>query len=418
MNIKIAGLSLGLAASLFGGVTLLQAAPKEAAGAAETAAPTPTEDGYAVFACADGWDKLSKKRVETLMADAEIKEALGSALVYSIGVPIIAGENTKKQQQDFAARCKKVTHVQLKLGDAPSYPAIHLYTKDGRRYTTLSGPLIAKGSPGEIAEAIRERMKQGKEQSELIEKAGRTGGVEKAALLLATTRMPGLEWPDNALNKIKQADPKDGSGAVRSLSFNGYGFACDLRKKMPEEALAEVEKRLADPAYSDRQKQQICAAAIGYLRAKRGMSASPDIRRYAQRMKAYGCDTPETAAGDIVVRDWTAVLSLKEGWTPTTLPRDKNPVEVIGDHGMDKAGTYSVRFDYKKGSKALTILAVELYDGEKKVAEDRHKGITGDKVSNNFYKLVVPEDVKEPHLYITVDMPNTDSYGSITVTRM
>ncbi len=405
MNIRIAGLiyPLAIAAALFGG-----AAAKEA--------PAATEDGYAVFAYADGWDKLSKKRVESLRANAEVKAALGTATVYSIGVPAAP---SKERQKAFDEACQVAPKVKLKVGDAPTYPAIHLYDKNGRRYTTIATPLIAKGSSSEVAKLIRERMAQGKEQGELITKAARVGGTEKAEILLATTRIANLEWPEHVLNKVKQADPKDKSGAIRALSFNGYGFAVDLRGKNAEAAMAEVDAKLADSAYSDHQKQQICAAAIGYLRAKVGLTATQDIRRYAQRMKSYGCDTPETRAADVVLRDWTPVLTLKEGWTPATLPTDETPVEVEGDLGIDKKGEYTVRFQYSKGKMALAILAVELYDGHLKIAEDRHKGSSGDRDVNNFYKLDVPRDVKDPHLFITVDMKkNRDSYGKITITRM
>ncbi len=409
MNIRIAGLSSLVLAAVLGGPSLLQAAPAKEA-------PAVTEDGYVVFAYADGWDKLSKKRVEKLRADAAVKAALGSAIVYSIAVPAAPD---KARQKAFDEECQVAPKIKLKVGDASTYPAIHLYDRNGRRYTTIATPLVARGTAGEVAGLIREHMATGKEQGEIITKAARVGGKEKAGMLLATTRFEGFEWPEHVLNKVKQADPKDQSGAVRSLSFNGYGFAVDLRKKNVEEAMDEVDKCLADPAYSERQKQQICAAAIGYLRAKVGLPATPRIRRYAQRMKGYGCDTPETRAADVVLRDWTPVLTLKEGWTPATLPVDETPVEVEGDLGISKKGEYSVRFKYKKGRMALAILAVELYDGQLKIAEDRHKGSTGDKDVNNFYKLDVPRDVKDPHLFITVDMKkNRDSYGTISVTPM
>ncbi len=415
MNIRISGLPLILAAGFLACAAPLAAAPDKG-GAATHEEPAATEDGYVVFAYADGWDKLSKKRVEKLRADADIKKALGTARVYSIAVPAAPD---KERQKAFDEECQVAPKVKLKVGDAPTYPAIHLYDQSGRRYTTIATPLVAKGSPQEVAGLIRERMAQGKEQGELMAKAARVGGKEKAELLLATTRIDNLEWPDHVLNKVKQADPKDSSGAVRALSFNGYGFACDLRQKDREAAMEEVDAKLADPAYSDRQKQQICAAAIGYLRAKVGLTATPDIRRYARRMKSYGCDTPETRAADVVLRDWTPVLTIKEGWTPATLPADQTPVEVEGELGINGKGEYTVRFKYSKGKMALAILAVELYDGELKIAEDRHKGSTGDKDVNNFYKLNVPRDVKEPHLFITVDMKkNRDSYGKITVTKM
>lgn len=69
-------------------------------------------------------------------------------------------------------------------------------------------------------------------------------------------------------------------------------------------------------------------------------------------------------------------------------------------------------------SHAAWFMAVELYDGKTKVAEDRHAGSSGHKQSNNVYTLNVSKVVKKPRLYVTFDMEtNRDSYGRITVTK-
>ena len=115
---------------------------------------------------------------------------------------------------------------------------------------------------------------------------------------------------------------------------------------------------------------------------------------------------------------WVRELNLIEGWSPEVIPAEKTPVEVSGSLPFKEAGTYQVSFNYQRGSHAARFMAVELYDGKTKVAEDRHNGSAGLKHSNNVYTLEVPKAVKKPRLYITFDMEtNRDSYGRITVTK-
>ena len=62
--------------------------------------------------------------------------------------------------------------------------------------------------------------------------------------------------------------------------------------------------------------------------------------------------------------------------------------------------------------------AVELYDGDTKVAEDRHDGTTGEKNHKNTYDLKVETPVKNPRLLITFNMNNNrDSYGRISIIK-
>ena len=100
------------------------------------------------------------------------------------------------------------------------------------------------------------------------------------------------------------------------------------------------------------------------------------------------------------------------------IPGDTTPVEVVGDIPMKAAGTYTVTLAYTSGNHQGVFTAVELYDGKKKVAEDRHVGSSGHKSSNNVYTLNVPAAVKNPRLFITFNMGNDrTSYGQITIEK-
>lgn len=58
---------------------------------------------------------------------------------------------------------------------------------------------------------------------------------------------------------------------------------------------------------------------------------------------------------------------------------------------ITKAGIYDVKIQYQAGLHALRIHSVELYEGNKKVAEDHHEGFTGFKTHNNVYHLNVQQ---------------------------
>lgn len=58
---------------------------------------------------------------------------------------------------------------------------------------------------------------------------------------------------------------------------------------------------------------------------------------------------------------------------------------------ITRAGNYDVTILYQAGRHALKIEAVELFEGNKKVAEDRHNGYTGLRTNNNVYHLRVEQ---------------------------
>ncbi len=58
---------------------------------------------------------------------------------------------------------------------------------------------------------------------------------------------------------------------------------------------------------------------------------------------------------------------------------------------IDKAGTYRATFVWKKGSSALQIHSVKLYEGDKEVAADVHEGWTGQENKQNTFILKLPK---------------------------
>ncbi len=367
-------------------------------------------DGCIFFAYADGWDAHSKQRCEALMADPAILKAARKAILIPLPIPEYADEARKQRQTELCGG--------LQVPGAPSYPALIFFNHRGQHYATLSGSEVTRGKPAELAALLSRRLAGGRERNRLLAEAEKAQGPARAALLFKAYQIDGLTWGGRDITQqIARLDPKDESGAVRARNFNAYGFAKALDEKELGQALAEVERMLEDKAYTDRQKQLICAAAIGTLRRRGNHEEAQKIRRYAELMAKYAPDTPEGKAAGYVLREWIPALRYSDGWTPAALPIGTTPVELVGPLPIREAGTYTVTFTYSRGPLALSIRAVELYDGRTKVAEDRHDGWAGNQHRNNVYTLTVRNRVKNPHLFITTDMERRDSWGRISIKK-
>ncbi len=393
--------------SLYG--TLPATAAKQVATYAE-AKPHIGADGFILFAYADGWDAFSKQRCEKLMADPVIQKAAGGALLIPMPIPEQPDEARKKQQEERLAG--------LSLPGSHSYPALFFYNNKSQHYATLMGSEVARGEAQPLARLISTRLEAGHKRERLLAEAEKLQGPAKAAKLVKAYQVEGLNWPGKwVANELAKLDPDDRSGARRSWNFSGHGFTGKISGMELKEALAEVDKILKDNAYTDRQKQQACAAALGVLRRKGGNDCAAEFKRYARSMAMYGPETPEGQAAAYVLREWAPGLRYGKGWSPSTLTLDTKPVEMEGPLPIRDAGTYTVTFTYRGGAWALGILAVELYDGKTKVAEDRHEGSAGNNSRNNVYTLKVDKPLKQPRLFISTNMKQRDSSGSITIEK-
>ncbi len=368
------------------------------------------DDGIILVAYADGWDKFSKKRCEKLLASEAIRKAAGNAVLLPLPIPAYTTEETRKQQEQLCGK--------LKVPGANSYPALIMLDREGRHYATLYGKEVARGKLSAVAGLLADRMAKGRERTRLLAAADKASGPEKAKFTYDAYQIEGLTGFGKGFGgHIAKMDPNDATGTKRAANFDHYGFVNAFEKMAPAELPAEVDKLLADPAYSNRQKQQICVAAVGVLRRKAGPAGAPDMQRLAKRMKAYAPQTWEGMAADFILREWVRTFRYEDGWTPDTLPADTTPTELMGKLPIAEAGTYTVSFRYNSGRQALCVQAVELYDGSNKVAEDRHNGTAGNTHTANTYTLKVDKPVKDPHLFISVDMKNRDSRGTITIEK-
>lgn len=376
----------------------------------EQAQPLVGEDGYILVAYGDGWDHHSEKNAKKLLAAKEFLAAGGNAVYMSLGIPQVSTEETKAAQATVLGK--------LKLPKPRSYPAIFLFDKNGRHYATISGKLLRKAPVDKVSQELKTLHANGLKQQELLRQAASANGVAKARLLGQAATLPNINRPDNVINQLKQADPKDESGYIRRLEHNPWDWAERCAKLPTEEALAKMDEMLADPAFTNDQKQKLCATYIGCLYHSGNPDLVARIPEMAQKMKAYNPDDVQAQSAPIVIRDWYSAFGLEHGWSPATLPtKDSKPAILSGAPSME-VGSYAITFTYTRGTDRLNIAAVELYDGATKISEDRHAGYAGSPSNANTYTITTPKAIRNPRILIYLDMKGKrNTNGIITMEK-
>ena len=380
---------------------------------------------YVLFAYADGWDYYSKGVMEKLMQDERIKAAGGDAVFMPLPMPNVLTDELKKTRDGRYGILKFVNDT------APrSYPAIMIFNKHGRHSATIWGPFMRTPDPAEIAPMLQVRIEGVKKQTPLLEQAEKAEGIEKVKLLGEAALIKDVQppnWPDKMVADFKKLDPQDTTGYQKKLrppmSFVEEALALEKEPGF-EAALSKVNEWINDPAYNDDQRQAFHAIAIGLYHRHGGLKGGKEIRKHAEAMKAINPDNPLAQSAEYAVREWVTSFSLSEGWSPLVLQDFSQPIELEGPLPIGAAGVYKVAFSFTKGRHAACIKAVTLYDGDTKVAEDRHVGRAGIKHANNVYTLTTTAPVKNPRITVEFDQSHDrdasglcDSYGNVIITH-
>lgn len=369
------------------------------------------KEGIVLVTYAEGWDKYSKKTAMDMLESPAVKKALGNAVVLKWGVPNVS---TKEQNE---ANAKRFGKIDLSFPDR--YPAFIFYNKEGYRLADLCISFDERKKHKLMARRIKETISAMEKQADLLARADQASGLEQARLLGEASVVPGLRKPKDVAKRIQQADPDGQTGMHQLVTLNLYATAIESAGTKDWEAtLAEIKSIMKNPNLSVDQQQQACCICIGLLRRHGGLARKEELKAMIDKLESLNPDSLLGQSAKDARRLWVRDLTLAEGWSPDVIPSDTTPVEIMGEIPMKSAGTYTVTFKYTSGTHAARIAALELYDGKKKVAEDRHTGSTGHQSSNNVYTLNVPASVRNPRLYVTFDMAsNRNSYGTITVEK-
>lgn len=362
------------------------------------AAPKAGKDGYIVFVHSGGWDKFSVELCNKLIKSPAISSAAGDAIMFA--APFYQNANEKQSSEQNTAWGELV----LPRGHSDeTYPCLLMYDKENRLYARVQGSLVLRGTEEDIAAAVKTRLDALRKQQEIMARAEAAHGVEQAKLIGEACAIPGIEWPTDALKRVKAADSADASGMVRRLSFNPWAYAEETRTMPLSQGLAEMERRLADNAYTNEQKQVFCSIAIGLLHRQGTYDDwCTKIRSYAARMKELAPETPLGRSADIVVSRWGGAMSYFSGWYSYSIPPDERPVEIMGKLPFQNPGNYQVAFIYDGGRHSLKIKSVELRDGDRKISVDAHEGIAGREPKDHIYTVQLKGKPKNLKLFVTL----------------
>lgn len=372
-----------------------------------------TDDGYILVVYPEDWSKKGKEAGLKYLKSEAVLKAAGNAVIIPVPRHQVSDEKVQAERKALLGK--------LNLPGCQSFPAFILLDKKGQHYATVDDKFMRKGDDKKAAAELQKCMTSKREQDKLLAEAAQTKDpLLKARKLGRAAELPGINRPNNIQKMLKDADPEDKSGYSRRLAYNPSAHAEGMvnnKEKTMEQKLTELEAMLEDSAYTDEQKQGICATYIGMIRRSGDPNRIKRIPLIAERMRSYAPTTVQAKSAAIAVRQWVRQLSLSDGWSPLVLPRDNKPVALEGAIPIKAAGTYEVTFTYTSGTQALGIAAVELYDGDKKVAEDRHNGSTGHKSSGNVYVLKVPAAVTMPRVIVTFNQKNFDTHGNISIRK-
>ena len=368
------------------------------------------DEGYIVFLYGQGWDKQAGKQIVQLYNAPEIIKAAGNAVMML--VPL--GESLDEAGRESLK--KTMGKLRLPPEDMnPSYPAVVFYDKAGRLASIVCGPAMVYPDTKRIAALITARREALARQRDLLAQADKAQGQDRARLLLQACQIPGLQRPDRAEQRIKEADPEDASGCLAALRFHNNPVGDKINEMSLTDALVEIDKAIANPLHTVQQKQNACAFAIGTIRRRVGMGGSVLIRQYAEQMKQLAPDSVLGRSADVVIRDWTSGLQLVRGWAPDTLPMQGVPTELQGKLPIAAAATYNVRFTPTGGRNHARVTRVELLDGDTSLSvDDRDFTLT----SPASYYVTASQEVKNPRILVTFDNneKERDTRGKITIT--
>ncbi len=288
----------------------------------------------------------------------------------------------------YKAQLDAAKNSKFSWWDTTFCPRIALMDSQNRAVACENKPRL-KLTIKTLADRIKELRAVREKRDAMWASAEKLEGPDKAELLRKSMDQLGFaNWAGNdncykfIQDEMRAADPKDESGAIRWLSFgaNGRDGAPGMEavwkalgEKNYEDALAEVDKQLADP----RNK------ALDHDRIQRIMLAKYQIYHswpgheedcFAAQQKIADLDQTTYlgigAVGYIGMYRRSPTPFLAYGWGPAQIKSGQNTWNIADtSYYFDHAGPYKVTLANAGGKDSLTIQRIALMDGPEVIAE-------------------------------------------------
>lgn len=323
-------------------------------------------EGKDVAVLLDGsdWSHLAKPFRELLASvDAELAPGHVAAVVDNPEAPDEAGKSAVERNKPFGFRPWNLPGLAL----ADERGRVHAYipATEARDAKALRERVAAAtASRGRMKAALEEADKlQGKEKADALGRA-----LAEIDLGLARGQFGELT------KEIARLDPSDATGWRLRYEFDDLGFLEGTvlrltREGKADEALREVDRRLANTRITSDQRQRLLAARFAALRQSGRMPAALEV------LESMAKADPEGLFGKgarslhafhtqpVQLRGWSW-----EGWDMRPEP---SPMEIDASDKVPDAGNYAVE---TKGW-GLHIRSVALVAGDKVLAQtERQQG--------------------------------------------
>ena len=212
-----------------------------------------------------GWDRLGERFRKQIWDDSQVQNAMGSKTVSSV---LQVPQNLSKEENDNFEK-----NVRKKVGaNVRSMPGIVFFDAKGICYASISGNDLPANSNA-VASRIRQIIKLRKKRDDLMEKAARAKGTDKAKFLCLAGEIRGINRHPDLVKEIKKCDPEDKTGYVRRLTFNIYDVQGKIKNLSKEEGLKIIDQELKTPRLTNEQKQKIYGLRGTFLRRNKATPA-------------------------------------------------------------------------------------------------------------------------------------------------
>ena len=240
-----------------------------------------------IFAYGD-WDSYSSDIYNACWKNSSAmnKELENSTVVVEVNYPETV---TEKDRKSFEKKSKGYP------GTPPCLPSVAFVDSNGFHYATLSGSELG-GEEKLFAQALAEVQKKRMERDEILKQAKLKKGVEKARAIGSAANVKGIKTDNKTLLAlVKECDPSDISGYVRSLSFDIFKLQDEIQGDPIEKVTETLDKIINDEGYTKEQRQMVLGLKASTL-SRAGGDHDKEIQ--AAYKKMYSLD-PESLFGKV-----------------------------------------------------------------------------------------------------------------------
>ncbi|MBT3288577.1 MAG: hypothetical protein HN380_14615 [Victivallales bacterium] len=351
------------------------------------------------------WNRPGERFRRTVWNNPKFASALDNEFVrFSVDVL----ENpSEEQKKTLAARHKG---FKTKFGN---YPVLAVHDPEGRRTKLFTGdtfPYAPRATLDELREARELRLTRDR----LLAEAAKASADRRPSLLFLAWDLD-VGMRKEILDLLRKADPKDASGWAARISFDGRGTFGHTGKliaaKKYDEAIAWLDKRLANPQLAPEQRAWLLAAKGNTYRRWGKNEAA-----HATLMQAHAA-APDSVMGKGARRlslRFVGPPSIEFGWEGRHCRKEKTTWTIPVAHHLAGKGTHALAFQRTGGKGSLQILSLSVQNGKETLFRTADAQTLTAKSPRSAHTFRIGSHTGNPTLHVTWQAAaGTPSQGTI-----